>query len=391
MKTLKVVLIALLVSFFLQITVAAQQKQAELKPTGLALEVTHARGAKPTYQIVPNTVWYGRFNQLANWKPAEDFLPVQAVNITAKMEGPAVRVEVSVHQGKKLFEKQDMIGSYLLKENEKLTVYDMTAYGLEPFEVVVIRVEPKSASVPAVTSNVRSIEVKSVEAVAYTFPLFNLTLRNTSDKTVVALFMELLVDGRLRVSAMPHSKKGEPLIAAGGTYEYKRTLSTDTREAGGGYVPETSPNQSLFIKAAVFDDGTYEGDGGSAARYRAFMLGQRTQLARLIAIYNRALQSTEADAGVALSSLREQVNALGAQPDAAAVEKLLSEVRGFSDRSQVKEAAEVVMFELKKDAVKEIDEFRRGQSFADDKDALRAWLLESRDRYQTWHDRLKRL
>lgn len=394
MINLRVALITLLITCFLQTGGAAQEnKPSELAQTGLVLEVTYSRGKRPAYQAVPNNTWYGDFRQLEKWKPAEDFLPVQAVNVAARMEGAAVRIVVSVHQGKKLFEKQDVVGSYLLRENERLTVYDMTAYGLEPFEVTVVRVEPRSAYAPAVTSNARSIEVRNVQAVESTFPMFKLTLRNTSPKAVVALFMEMFVDGRLRVSAMPHSREGEPLIAAGETYEYKRQLNNDARPAGGGFAPETAPNQTVLIKTAVFEDGTYEGDAALALRYRAFALGHQTQLAHLAALFNQALQSTGQDTAALLNSLREQVNALGTQVAAPAVDKLLGDFPGVAPGSLVGDAAEVTMFELKKEALKAIDEFRRKREKEEtgDREVLEAWLIANRDRYQEWHDLVKKL
>jgi hypothetical protein len=393
MKTTRVVLIGLLVACFLQVTVQAQgEKQTDPPPpTRLALEVIYWKGNRPAYNPVPNNVWYGHFRRIEGWKAEGDVLPVQAVNIASRVEGTAVRVVVSVHLGKKLFEKQDEVGSYLLQENERLTVYDMTAFGLEPFEVSVIRVEPKSASVPGVTSNARSVEVRNVEAIDSTFPMFKLTLRNTSGKNISALFVEMFADGRLRTSAMPHSLEGAPLIVAGETYEYKRQLNNDARQSGGGFTPETAPHQTLVIKTAVFDDGTYEGDAKSAAQYRAVALGDRTQLAQLLARYNKALQSTESDVELVLESLLEQVNTLGTEADSLAVDKLLSDFSGVVDRAFLKTVIEVSMFELKKGVLKAIGEFKQKQSSANNREAVRAWLVSNRDRYQKWHDRLKKL
>jgi hypothetical protein len=393
MKTLRVVLITLMAACFLQISASAQQeKQTGPNPTRLALEVTYLKGNRPAYNPVPNNSWYGSFRRIEGWKAEGDTLPVQAINIASRMEGKAVRVVVSLHLGKKLFEKQDEVGSYLLQENERLTVYDMTAFGLEPFEVAVIRVEPKSASyVPEVTSKVSSVEVKAVEPFDSTFPMFKLTLRNNSSKNISALFVEMFADGRLRNSAMPHNPQGVPLIAAGETYELKRQLNNDARQSGGGFAPETAPNQALVIKAVVFQDGTYEGDAKSAAQYRALALGDRAQLAQLVARYNRALQSTESDVALVLESLREQVNTLGTEADPLAVDKLSSDFSAVVDRAFITSLVEVSMFELKKGVLKAIDEFKQKQASANDKEALHVWLITNRDRYQRWHDNLKKL
>ncbi|MBD0370422.1 MAG: hypothetical protein ICV60_06270 [Pyrinomonadaceae bacterium] len=388
MKIFRVVFLLALVSCFLQMNAPGQSDDAR---AGLALEVTCCRGTAPTFQSVPNVIWYSRFRQLEGWKPAADYLPVQAVNISSMMEGSAVRVIVSVDLGKKFFEKHKDVGSYLLQENERLKIYDMTEYGLEPFEVAAVRVEKKSASVPAVTSHAPSVEVRDVQAIDATFPMFRLTLRNTSAKNISALFMEVIAQGRLRVSIMPHNLDAKPLIAAGESYEYKRQLPNETRQEGAGYAPETTPNQTLFIRTAVFDDGTFEGDAAQAARYKAYALGFRTQLEQLAARYNQALQSTESEPRAVLETLREQVNRLSIEADPLVLARLSGEFPSVIDRTTLREGIEVVMFETKKDALKTIEEFRKKQDSKCDREALRAWLISSRDKYQKSLDYLKKL
>ncbi|HYO92305.1 MAG TPA: hypothetical protein VEQ40_11740, partial [Pyrinomonadaceae bacterium] len=233
---------------------------------------------------------------------------------------------------------------------------------------------------------------REVQALNDTFPTFNLKLRNSSSKNVTALSIEIRADGRPRISAIAHNRDAVPVIVAGGTYEYKRQFVSSAAQAGGGYTPETLPNQSLIIKAALFDDGTFEGDAGFAVRYRAFALGARTQLARLEASYRQALQSTEPETQAALDNLLRQFNALDTEVDARAFEKLLIDFPGNSvDRPLLKQGVELMMFETKKEAVKAVEEFRLKQSSANDTEALRAWLIASRDRYQKWHDRLSKL
>jgi hypothetical protein len=397
MKTLRAVLILLVACCSLQVSARAQQgKQGTPQPpapTGLALEVTYYKNTRPTYQTVPNNSWYGRFRMIEGWKPAEDSQTIQAVNISTRMEGSAVRVIVFLHLGKKMFEKEQSVGSYLLQENERVTVSDMSNFGLEPFEIAVVRVTPKSAAPPAVNSSLRSIDVVDIQAVESTLPVFKVTLRNSSTKNVSALFVEILVDGKLRISGMPHNRSGEPLIQRGETYELQRQMPTDTRRSGAGFAPELSPNQTIVIKAAVFDDGTYEGDAASAAKFRSFSLGRRTQFKRLAALYQQAMQSTESDVGEALTALREQINALGVEADPLEVDKLATYFSGAIDGAAAKDAAEVVMFEVRKEAVREVEDFRLKlkQDPATDREALRFWLGHMRDRYQKFYNFVKGL
>lgn len=394
MKTLRVVLLTILVSCFLQTDTSAQQeKQPNQTPTGLSLEVISWKGEQPIYQVVPNNSWYGRFRQIPSSKAVENSLPVQAVNIAARMEGDSVRVVVSLHLGKKFFEKQDQVGSYLLRENERVTVSELATYGLEPFEIGVVRVDPKSAPLPAASSNARSVKVLNIQPVDSTFPAFKLTLLNTSGKNISALFVETFVDGKRRTSSMPHNQDGETLIAAGGTYEFKRQLNNVASPAPAGYTPETPPNQMVVIQTAVFEDGTYEGDAPSAANYRGFALGRRTQLTSLLTLYQRALDFTESDAKTVLDRLREEVRTLGIAPEQPDLEKLLSDFPTFSesDKALVKSAIEVVMFDLGKEALKGIDGFEKKQGATIDKEAMRGWMKSNIDKCRKWRDNLKNL
>lgn len=393
MKAVKILLITLLISCSLQMSAVAQgERSSDAPASSLALEVTCSRGERPTFQSVPSVIWHGRFRQLGDWKPEAGSLPVQAVHLASSIEGSAVRVVASVYLGRKMIEKQERIGSYLLQENERLTLYDMMAFWLEPYELTAVRVEKKSAYIPAVISYAPSVELKEAQALDATFPVFQVKLRNTSRKDISALSIEVRVNGRPRISAMAHNRDALPLIEAGGTYEYKRQFVSSVTEAGGGYLPETLPNQSLVIVSAVFDDGTFEGDAGFAARYRALKLGVRTQLARLVDRYRQALQSTESDTQAALDNLLLEVNALDTIVDLKEFDRLLA---GFSkdgfDRPQLKEGVRVMMYETKKEAVKAIEEFKQKQDAAGDREALRAWLVASLDKYQKWHDRMKRL
>lgn len=393
MKSLRVIVIIVLISCFLQTNAGAQQKdrQASTTPTGLALEVTYWKGDKPAYLVVPNNAWYGRFRVIeSSRKAAAGSLRVQAVGIDARLEGEVVRVIVSVHRGEKFFERQDPVGSYVLRENEKLVVNDMTAFGLEPFEIALVRVTPRSVPLPSVTNNTSSVQVLNVQPVDSTFPAYKLTLLNTSNKNISALFVDMFLDGRRRTSSMPHNQDGAPLIPAGETYEFRRQLNNVALAASQGYAPETPPNQAVVITTAVFEDGTYEGDAYSAAKFRAFSLGDKKQLEQLVSLYQKALESTDSNVGIVLDNLRSQVNALRVEAGGTAFKKLLSDFASLpeNERASLKDAVELTMFEWKKVALKEIDEFRKEQT---SEEGARAWLSERRDRFQKRLDHLQKL
>lgn len=394
MKTLRVVAFCLLLSCFLQTSAyAVQEKQASQSPTGLSLEITYFKGRPPAYQPVPQGAWYGFFGKISAWTPPKGFLPVQAVNICSRVEGESVRVIVSVHVGRKQFEREDPVSSFLLRENEKVAVDELTAFGVEPFEVALIRVAPRSVPLPPVTSSAPSVQVVNVQVVEGTFPAYRLTLLNSSDKNINALYIETYVGGTLRLSRMPQNRDGSVLITAGENYELKQQMNNVARPAGGGFLPETPTNQSVFIRTAVFEDGTFEGDPAPALEYRSFSLGRRIQVERLTALFQTALESTEPNAGLILDALRQQVGELGTDPPPEALSKLLAEFSSptADRRKDVRDIVEMVMFEIRKEALKSIDDFKLRQSGSLALPALKVWLTSSKDNYQRRLDRLAKL
>src|SRR5262249_13782301 len=143
----------------------SQQQQTESTPTGLALEVTYYQGKSPTYLSVPGSgskpsgAWYGLFRRVPSWEPPAGSLPVFAVNIIPRLEGDSVRIAVSVFLGARLPEKEEPVTTRLVHENEKITMSELTQFGVEPFEIKVVRVTQSLATHPQVTSQARSIAV----------------------------------------------------------------------------------------------------------------------------------------------------------------------------------------------------------------------------------------
>ncbi len=71
-----------------------------------------------------------------------------------------------------------------------------------------------------------------------------------------------------------------------------RLFGIEPFEVIGGYVPTLPSDQQIQIKAAVFDDGTYEGDAETAAAVRRYQTGEKMELLRLILLLENALNSS---------------------------------------------------------------------------------------------------
>ncbi len=271
-------------SLYAQTDVPQQPAQT---PTRLALEVTSLAGKPPAYQTVRSADsktpadWYGLFRRVPGWQPQAGALPVVAVSILPRLEGDSVRIAVSVFLGQH-HEQEKEIANYLARENEQLIVRELTEFGVEPFELKVVRVAPVHTNLPMARSSVPSLAVVNVEVNDSTLPSCKLTLQNLSGRDVLALGINVLVNGQKQLSATPQGEDGQVLIAAGTTAPLNALMMREAKATPAGYEPATPPQQEIVITAAVFSDGTYEGDELTARKFRAFMAGRKAELGRLL-------------------------------------------------------------------------------------------------------------
>jgi hypothetical protein len=369
-----------------------EQQQTRPAPTGLALEIVFYQGRAPAYQTVPHPeakpvgAWYALFGHVPSWQPAPDALPVKAVNILPHLEGERVRIVVSVHLGVKFFEREELVATYTVRENETIRVSELTKFGVVPFEIKLVRVNPTIPGPPPVVNKTESLAVTGIEINKSTLPSYKLTLQNLSGKNVAALGAQVLVNGRRRISSMRQGEDGECLIEAGRAYKLYLAAANNAQPTQGGYTPETPPNQEIVITTVVFSDGSYEGDAETAASFRAFQAGRKAQVARLVALLQKASDSTGLTTATALENLKTQVAALSNEAEAAVVNNLRREFPTFgqTEKRDIKEAVEIALSGVKTDFLKEIQKFETSNEQSTDEKAFRAWLGEQKARYEKW-------
>jgi hypothetical protein len=388
--TIQVVLSTFLLITTVITTVNAQQLKSEQAParpreTGLALEITYLKGAPPSYHSVPwvkpggTGSWFGRFGVIKDWHFPVDEPPINAVRIISCPEGDKVSITVSLLRGKEVWDVEQPVGTYLVAENEKLSVDALKAFGLEPFGIRVIRMPPQTSEVPSIVNNTKSVEVTGIEPLVSTFPSYKIGLHNLSDKNISAIRVYIMIDGRRSVSWMPQGKEAAPLIKAGGSNEVIQSLSTKAQAVPGGYMPTPPGAQQILIASLVFEDGTYEGEENSAATHRAFAVGYKTGLKRVLPVLETALATS-----VSPESFRAQINAisyLAQDPDVAA---LKANYPGM-DPLELKSAIQVAIQNLKKDSFDQLANFQQADGGAGN---FKNWLTGLRDRYSSWLSRL---
>jgi hypothetical protein len=392
-------LFSLFIFFTIGLTVPASKvfaQQGVSAPTRLALEVTFYPGRKPAYQTVPGAdskpsgAWFGFFARIASWQPPAGAQQIEAVRVISRVEGDAVLVTVSTLSGSKALENEHRVGTYLIRETEKISIDDLKLFGIEPFQIKLVRVNPIIPPVPPVIlMGVESVVVVNSMAKETTLPSYRIILRNQSNKNIVGLGVDVVAGGRVQITSKPRGIDGQPLIAPGKEYWLTVAAPNRAQAALDGYVPTSPSDQQIQIKASVFDDGTYEGDAETAAAVRGYRAGEKMVLPRLIPLLESALNSSNADLTEALKNLESQVSSVASDADPQIVKTLTSEFPQARDaRSrEIKATMEVSATRIKSTLLKEIQTLEsEAQSLS--ADLYRTWLTKTKERYEKWLSRL---
>lgn len=359
--------------------------QVSTSPTQLALEIRFYPNEPPAYQTVHPSVqrggWFARFPRVAEWVAPKDSLPVTAVNIKSQQAEDGVRVWVSVFLGK-LHEEEKQVASYVLHEGDSITAKELAGVGVVPFEIKVVRLSAAVSALADFKSKAPSIELVSIQSNFSTMPTIQLVLRNVSTKTVLALEVKTLQGGRPEMSTMPQGKEGAPLIVPGGTFEMTMLLASRSVPGPNGYQPETPPNQTIEVSAAMFADSSYEGDYDKALAFIGFQKGRKIQLARVIDLLDKSASET-AD----VTSLKDQATALGLKADSTAIEDLHRQFPQEKQIDHVRTVIQLGMQGVREDLLKDIAQFELHSRY-EDRSAFNSWLVSAKQKYHSWLSRM---
>jgi hypothetical protein len=358
-------------------------------PTGLAVEVVCEDG-RAAYVQVPHWTWFGRFRRIESWRPPAGALPVGAVRITPTMEGAAVRINVAVMFGEKFLDKEEQIASYLVRVGEQVSVKELMRYGVVPFQLKLVRVQPTDQPVPEIVNQTHALEVLSVELKPETFPAYVIRVRNTAGQSVTAMYMRSYVQPNgLPVVWMPDKQLNLPLIEPGAVYE----LTAVVPGSGGqttpeGYRPEGL--QRVVIATVVFADGSFEGDAERAAYIRALWWGRKVQLTRVLALIEHTLGEPELEPSAAVARFKTQVAALDEVDDQGALKTLRAEFPALPVKSNddLSVAVQFELHQVKIDFLKAVEAFAQGQQHAAGPETFRDWLREVQSADERWRARL---
>ncbi len=350
--------IFLIVLFLGNIFCAAQIDRGNTEPIGLVLEITSDRENKPAYIYVTNHILQSRgslfsnFRRDANWRQPEGSIPVKAVKIVSLPEGNAVKVKVSVLAGQKPYENEQVVADYTLRENEKITVNNLTRFGIEPFEIRAVGLTLAASDLPQIVNKTGSLTVEKLEPVNSENSSVKLILANNSDKAVSALTYKVSVGKSLRSSGRPgHSNEGI-LVKPGEKFQaIIPNIGFGVRNSVGQTV-SLEPNKTITISAVVFEDDSFEGDDAEAARFLVVKFGRKTQLKKILALLEQTAETNSS-----FDELTGKAENLSDEIDEGDLDKFLNQFAALPDNEKfyLRSAAGAIVKNIKSEFVSDLE------------------------------------
>ncbi|MFZ0751912.1 MAG: hypothetical protein WAM70_21310, partial [Pyrinomonadaceae bacterium] len=327
--------------------------------------------------------WYGRFARIDAPNAARN-AGFSAVHVHSYLEQDTVRVVISLLSGEKGPENKKQIAEYVIRETEKITVEELRQFGIQPFEIKLVRLAPTLGPVPRVVlKDIQSLLVVKSVANDSTLPSFKISFLNQSGKDVMALGVNVTASANREMTSLPRGVEGHPLIEAGTVQELQIAVPLRSREAIGGYEPFTIANQRIEITTVVFADGTFEGDPSGAANFKSIRASEKAELSRLIPLLESAMGSTE-DISDALKKLERNVRFPG---NNAATNPNASNGPTTAPREPGRNQADETFFPpIRAELMKEIRILQSEDRL--DRNRYMRWLGFTKKRFERWLARL---
>ena len=207
----------------------------------------------------------------------EERASVSTVTVSARADDGLWQVGVFVGFGEFYDAGRQQVAAYTLRTNERVEVREVLGYGVNAFQVAVVKVLGEPGRAPRLSNRTQSLAVENLEARTLPEP-YRLILSNRSDKEVLALQINTFKNYKFLELKWHAGERLRPLIKAGASYSIAMSSEDRSCAEPDGYRPRQSDR--IEISAVVFTDGSYEGTPGLAVLMKALALGHQQHLSR---------------------------------------------------------------------------------------------------------------
>jgi hypothetical protein len=320
------------------VTLRAQAPPAVPK---LAVEIRDAPGEEPFVQIVTqdeDLSW-----EFSNWSflplpgfESKEHPPAQPsdLDIYFHLHGDVMDIEAKVKfapriEGDALGTEEHRLevelGSYRGRVGDTISFDKLTELGFRPATIKIVSPERQQATSLPIVVHVPSItaRVASQDHTGY-----KIVLHNLSAQGVTAFEIKDALSGGAETRS--ELSGGRPVIAANENYEYELDCRDDV-DTGTSDDDREQGSCAFVLTAAVFADGSYEGDVDAAAMLEMNLLAGHSQVLRVHQALQAVLDDKDALESSRIARMRTAVSNLSYQPDPTIREQLRSKFPGVSD------------------------------------------------------------
>jgi hypothetical protein len=314
-------------------TAAMLYAQAPVKQPRFALEISED-GFPPHFVNVPEGQQAGGIDsmffspdlhQLAGYdaRNPEKRKP-SAVELVCKMDGDAVAITASVVFGP--FDPTEtsvsleghpkqVIGTFSSHLNESIVLREMEQFGLQPWTIKIVNAQmPGPASLPTLN------EVPSIqpEILGKDREGYRIALRNLSSRAVTAFLVETTLDHNSNYQE--YGNRGV-VITPGANHEFRLFCDTSAPVTSNDIAPDPAPC-AFNLKAALFADGSYEGDASAAATLAVRPIAAQFQRRRVHELIDNIVADSSLDDTSRLARIRSELPKLSEEPDPTILEQI---------------------------------------------------------------------
>jgi hypothetical protein len=239
----------------------------------------------------------------------------------------------------------------------------------------------KEVSLPSrpLVENKTSLLISHVDVVIKGSPAYRLTVWNESAKSVTAIQLKTLQKGKNESSSLLVGEEDQPLIGPGESYEAVVSCAS-TVDA------QALPEPTIVLTTAVFSDGTYQGDKGTAAKLSALAVGRKAAIGQLVPIFKDALNASDLESPEAMARFKQDVLDISDSIDEVELNKL---TRRYQDQNgSLKLSAQNAVHLLRKRFLTDFEKFAAAQDGSNQRNAFREWLENADRTYRAWYSRL---
>ena len=308
------------------LTITALHAQTQVQQPRFALEISED-GYPPHFVIVPegggiDSMFFGPSLHPLPGHDAGDSEKTQpsAVNLVCKVDGDAVAITATAVFGP--FDKTDTsislqghpqqkIGTYSPHLNESMVLREMEQFGLQPWTIKIVNAQLSTPVSLATLNDVPSIrpEILGKDREGY-----RMALHNVSSHAVTAFLVETSFDHNSNYSE-------NAVIAPGATHEFRLFCDASASVTSNGMAPGPAPC-AFNLKAALFADGSYEGDASAAATLAVRPIAAQFQGRRVHELIDNIVADSSLDDTSRLARIRSELSKLSEEPDPTILEQI---------------------------------------------------------------------